>query len=94
MFIVRSREAVGRLEKAAGLMSRALDHEDDEKLAREALAELFWKYVDPPKGSTSKAAFAAAARSGEGLSVAQGLKLDGGGRPLKVTRSYGDGPSR
>jgi hypothetical protein len=86
---------VSRLEGAAGLMSRALDKEDDEKLAREALAQLFWEYVDPPKGSTSKAAFAAAAASGEGLSVGKGgLKLDRSGQPMKVTRPYGDEASR
>lgn len=94
--LLLDRDAVvSRLEKAAELMARAIDNEDDEKLARETLAELFWDHVEPPKDSKSKAAFAAAARTGEGLSVgAGGLQLDRSGRTLKVTRPYGDASSQ
>ena len=82
---------VARLQKAAELMSRAIDHEDDEGIVREALAELFWDYVSPPEGSTGKAAVAAAARSGSTFSVGgSGLVVGSGVRELKQTRSYGD----
>jgi hypothetical protein len=84
-------EVVKRLEKAAGLMQRALDADGvDDDEAQEALSELFWKYVDPPAGSSNKAAFAVRLRSGEGVRVgATGLTL-GSGAELKRTRSYGD----
>jgi hypothetical protein len=84
-------EVVKRLEKAAGLMQRALDAEGvDDDDAQEALSELFWKYVDPPAGSSNKAAFAARLRTGEGVRVgATGLTF-GSGTDFKRTRSYGD----
>lgn len=44
-------------------MDRAIENEDDEDAARETLSELFWEYVDPPTGSSSKAAWAASLRS-------------------------------
>jgi hypothetical protein len=86
---------VRRLEHAADLMQRAIDAGDDDNAAREALAELFWDYVEPPKGSTSKAAYVAAARKGETFSVRGGtlaIGAEAGTRSLKQTRSYGDAP--
>jgi len=85
--------AVDRLKKAAGLMHAAFEAEenDDDDAVREALAELYWKYVDPPMGSTSKAAWAAGLRtdnSGVGLTKT-GLTL-GTGTAVKNTRSSGD----
>lgn len=85
--------AVERLEKAAQQMDRAIQNEDDEDSAREALSELFWEYVDPPAGSSSKAAWAASLRSGnEAVSVgAAGLELNAPRPGLKNARSWGDG---
>jgi hypothetical protein len=85
--------AAERLEKAAQQMDRAIENEDDEEAAREALSELFWEYVDPPAGSSSKAAWAASLRSGnEAVSVgAAGLELNAPRPGLKNTRSWGDG---
>lgn len=85
--------AVDRLKNAAGLMHEAFEAEaaGDDDVVREALAELYWKNVDPPKGSTSKAAWAAGLRtdnSGVGLSKT-GLAL-GTGVVAKNTRSSGD----
>jgi hypothetical protein len=57
---------------------------------REALAEVFRDFVEPP--ANSKSAFAAVLRKGNaGVSVTtSGLAL-GGAKALKTTRSYGQG---
>lgn len=82
---------VDRLTNAADLMDRALDNDQDEDEVREALADLFWEYVKPPTGSTSKSAYAAALVSNQGLAVgAGGLTLHGAGTSLKRTRAHGD----
>ena len=87
---------VGRLEKAAKSMQTALDNDDDPEALQEAMASLYWKYVDPPGGSNSKAAVASALRGGNTpLSVSAGV-LNLGASPgpaLKRTRSYGSEPS-
>ena len=83
---------VGRLERAAGFMKDALDNDDDKTKVQEAMASLYWKYVDPPAGSDSKEAFVHALRSRSPL-----LGVSGGGlslgttgtTSLKSTRSYG-----
>lgn len=84
-------EIVKRLEKAAGLMQRALDADGvDNDEAQEVLSGLFWKYVDPPAGSSSKAALAARLRTGEGVRVGRtGLSLASGAE-LKRTGSFRD----
>lgn len=82
---------VDRLIKAANLMDRAHDNDQDEDEVREALADLFWECVKPPTGSTSKSAFAHALTSNQGLGVgAGGLTLHGAGTSLKRTRAHGD----
>jgi len=55
---------VSRLDQASQLMEKALAHDDDEKIVREALADLYWEYVEPPAESASKAAYAQALRQG------------------------------
>ena len=83
---------VGRLEKASKSMKTALDNDDNPDALQEAMASLYWKYVDPPSGSKSKAGFASALRSGKTpLSISAGtLGLGAGTAPaLKNTRSYG-----
>ena len=88
------REAVAnRLREAAETLEHALDS-DDEDDARDDLADIYWVYVTPPTGSSSKAALARALREGNsavrvipgGISVAGAV-----GRPLKTTRAYGGG---
>lgn len=82
---------VDRLTKAAEIMERALDNDEDEDEVREALGDLFWEYVKPPTGSTSKSAYAHALTSNQGLAVgAGGLTLHGAGTSLKRTRAHGD----
>ena len=83
---------VGRLERAAKKIDDALDHDDDEDRVREALSGLYGQYVEPPSGSSSKAAFASALRRGNsGVGVASGLVLDSARRaPIKTTRSFGN----
>ena len=82
---------VGRLERAAKKIDDALDHDDDEDRVREALSSFYGQYVDPPSGSSSKAAFASALRRGNNsVGVASGLVLNTTGRtPIKTTRSFG-----
>ena len=90
-------EVVARLETASGLIQRALDHEDEETIAREALAQLFWDYVEPPSGSNSKATIADALRKGKTLSIGSTGLVAGtstGSRALKQTRPYGDATAR
>ena len=83
---------VGRLERAAKKIDDALKHDDDDDRVREALSGLYGQYVDPPSGSSSKAAFASALRRGNsGVGVASGLVLNTAGRtPIKTTRSFGN----
>ncbi|MCY4654069.1 MAG: hypothetical protein OXC95_13005 [Dehalococcoidia bacterium] len=82
---------VGRLERATRKMDDALDHDDDEDKVLEALSSLFGQYVDPPSGSSSKAAYAGALRRGNSaVSVSGGLTLGAGsGVSIKSSRSYG-----
>ena len=87
---------VGRLQKAAKSMRDALDNDSDKEKVQEAIAGLYWKYVDPPSGSNSKAAFASALRGGEtSLSVTGGTLGLGtsGASTFKKTRSYGSEPT-
>lgn len=79
---------VGRLRRARDLMKQALEHDDDEKLVREALASLFPAYVKPLKGD-SKAAIAAALAQQTarfGSTVTTDLER---GRPITRSRSFG-----
>ena len=86
------RETVAdRLKKAAESCGKAL-HCESEEDARDAIADVYWVYVDPSPSSTSKAAYARALRSGNaGVRVVPGgLSLGGAtGVSLKTTRSYG-----
>lgn len=82
---------VGRLQRAADLMERALADPDDAEAVRDALADLSPKLLLPPEGGESKAAFAAAARSGRlGFSSTAGLVV-GTGPLIKPTRAFGRG---
>jgi hypothetical protein len=84
---------VARLRTAAAGLQDALDHDDDEDAVRTALADVFWQYLDPPLGASSKAAMARALRPGNAgvtMGVA-GLSVGGSGATFKTTRSFGDG---
>lgn len=83
---------VGRLDRAAELMDDALDSDDDKTKAQEAMANLYWKYVDPPPGSNSKAAYAHSLRRNDSLvGVSSGALTLGTPHTssFKSTRSYG-----
>ena len=80
---------VGRLERAAGLMKDALDNDDDKAKVQEAMASLYWKYIDTPAGSDSKEAIADALRTGGPLPSASVGAFGIGTTTLKSTRSYG-----
>ncbi len=82
---------VDRLDQAAGLMRTALDNDNDEPVVRTALADLFWKYLEPPPGSTSKSSVAASLRGGNaGVSMGSGLALGTAvGTRLKSGRAFG-----
>ncbi len=60
---------VDRLRQARDLMDTALDSDDDEDAARTALGDLYWRFVYPPSGAASKAAYAKALRSGNAASA-------------------------
>ena len=82
--LLLERDAVvGRLNGAAEHMRDALDNDDDKTKVQEAMASLYWKYVDPPEGSNSKEAIASALRSGSpALGVLGGaLSLGSGPQP-------------
>ena len=83
---------VGRLSRAAGFMKDALDSDDDKTKVQDAMASLYWKYVDPPAGADSKEAFAHALRGGTPVLGVSGGALSlgtSGTTSLKSTRSYG-----
>ena len=80
---------VGRLERASEFMKDALDNDDDKTKVQDAMASLYWKYVDPPAGSDSKEASAHELRSGRPLLGVSGGALSLGTTTLKSTRSYG-----
>ena len=82
---------VGRLNRAAENLQTALKA-SDENSSRDVLAEVYWDYVEPSDGSSSKAAFAKALREGSSAVkiVPGGLSLVGAsGIALKTTRAYG-----
>jgi hypothetical protein len=92
--LIDRNSVVLRLEQASQRMEEALAHDDDEMAVREALSSIYWEYVQPPAGSTSKAAFANILRSGNsGVSISGGLIMaNPNAHPLKTTRAYGSGP--
>ncbi len=88
--LLERETVVGRLKRAAKHMTEALENDNDKTKVQEAMAGLYWKYVDPPEGSSSKVAIASALRSGSPtLGVSGGALSIGSGSSLKSTRSYG-----
>ena len=88
--------AVKRLRRAAEFMKKALENDGDKTKVQDAVASVYWKYIDAPEESQSKAAFASAIGSGAPIiGVSDGaLSLGSVGTPVtKVTRSYGSEPS-
>lgn len=87
------RETVtGRLGEAAKVLEHALSS-DNENDARDDLANVYWVYITPPLGSSSKAAFVKALREGNSaVRVVPGGSISivsPAGVPLKTTRAYG-----
>jgi hypothetical protein len=83
---------VDRLRQARDLLETALASDDDEDAVRTALADLYWKFVDPPEGASSKAAFANALRPGNaGVSMGSSLAVGTAGSSFKTGRAFGDG---
>lgn len=87
------REVVTRrLSEASNALEHALNS-DDENDARDGLADVYWIYVTPPPGSSSKAAFARALREGNSaVRVVPGGNISiasTAGVALKTTRAYG-----
>lgn len=85
---------VSRLQRAAELLARALEHDDDEEVVRGALNALFPDYVEKP-ATTAKSVLASALAVGTvavGVVLATGrLATASAAAPaLKNTRSYGD----
>lgn len=87
------REIVAkRLSEAAKTLEHALNS-DNENDARDDLANVYWIYVTPPPGSSSKAGFAKALREGNSaVRVVPGgnISIAGtAGVALKTIRAYG-----
>lgn len=87
---------VGRLGKAAQHMRTALENDDDEGAVTEELAMVFPKFVDKPKGDSSKAALASALRGGNSDFNRAGVYVPAAAAAtrLKTIRSFGDGKVR
>lgn len=84
---------VGRLDKAATNMTAALEADDggDSDAVQDALANIFWNFVDAPAASDSKAATAQRLRGDipVGLSGSSLVGASGAVKPLKTTRAFG-----
>jgi len=88
---IERETAASRLGKAAETLETALNS-DNENDARDDLASVYWVYVTPSPGSSSKAAFAKALREGNlAVRVVPGsISIAGSGSvALKTTRAYG-----
>ncbi len=82
---------VNRLRQARDRMTIALDHDDDLEAVQDALAHVFYAYVEPPAGSKSKAGLAHSLTTGNsGVGMTAGLLGTGNSAPIKTTRAYGD----
>lgn len=86
---------VSRLERAAENVARALKHDDDEQVVREALNAVFPNYVAKPVNSAkaSLASALAVGTSAVGVSSTTGrlATVSAAAPALKNTRSFGDG---
>lgn len=88
---IERETAARRLSEAAGPLENALSS-DNETAARDDLACVYWVYVTPSPGSSSKAAYAKALREGNcAVGVVPGsISIAGSvGVALKATRAYG-----
>jgi len=81
-----------RLSKAAGTLESALNSENEND-ARDDIASVYWVYLTPSPGSSSKAAFAKALREGNSaVRLVHGGSISitsTAGAKLKTTRAYG-----
>jgi hypothetical protein len=83
-------EAVRRLRYAAGRLDLAVEHDDDERRVRNALAPLWPDFIAIEPTSASKARAAAQLRSGSPMNVTSGgLLSTTAGAQLKSVRSFG-----
>lgn len=90
------KTVIGRLRKAAKFMESALENDDDKTQVQDAMASLYWNYVDPPAESESKEAFAFAIRNRKPVLGVSGGTLSLGNTSttsIKPTRSYGSEPT-
>ena len=94
--LLLDRDAVvARLEGAAKHMRDALDHDDDDDAVTEALAVVFYKFVEKPEGGGSKAAVASALRNGNtGFNRAGAYVAGAGASQIRRVRSHGNEEGR
>jgi hypothetical protein len=83
--------AVGRLDKAAAAISRALEHDDDPAIVMASFAAVYWDYVNDP--TVSPLAGAVRALRPRTPVTTTSLGLAGAAALVKPTRAYG-GTSR
>ena len=96
LMVPYSRMHIGRLEKAARHMRKAVDNDEDQDTVVEELAAVFTEYVQQHAGADSKAEFASALRSGNSGFNRAGAYVGAAAsaKPLKSVRSFGDGEIR
>jgi hypothetical protein len=85
---------VARLKRAAANLARALEHDDDEQIVREALHSVFPNHVDEPEPSQKASLASALGVSTAAVGVSSAGRLtsaSAAATPLKHTRSFGDG---
>jgi hypothetical protein len=91
--LISKSEAVRRLSNAADKLDQAVAAGSDVDAAKAAIADVFFKYVEAPKGALTKSSLAATLIGGtSGVRVGTGGHVSLGtdqGRPVKDTRSFG-----
>jgi hypothetical protein len=90
--VVDRPRAIERLKYAAGRLTLALEHDDDEAWVRAALRPLWPDFIPERSGEASKARTAVALRRRSTLGITStGLLTTSGGTTLeKRPRSFGD----
>lgn len=89
--LIDREKVAGRLSKTAEILETAIGA-DSENDARDVLADMYWVYVKPLPGSSSKASFAQALRRGNSAVkvIPGGIAVSSSsGIPLKTTQAYG-----
>ncbi len=86
--LVDRATAVRRLRKAADKVAAALDKGDDEAAVRDALADVYWNYLEPASDGAASRSAVAALRSGRSVTTTT-LGVGGPAAIVRPSRAYG-----